>query len=135
MVKSADPPKPAPPVAIEALPVLTDPLVTLPAAPRPLSPLPPVATVQAQRRLKVKVPKPPRVQIRTEDVYAMIEEALSRIAASTPRQSPEVSVRGGSGLSQSRTPSDSRAGTRGQDLENAIERMEQRLRTAQHSKT
>jgi hypothetical protein len=99
-------------VAIEALPVLTDPLVTLPAAPGPLAPPASVSTIQAPRRLKVKVPKPPRVQIRTEDVYAMIEEALSRIAASTPRHAPEVFVRGGSGPSQSPTPSDSRAGTR-----------------------
>jgi len=135
IVKSADPPRPAPPVAIEALPTLAELSVTPAAAPRPLPPAPPVATAEAPRRPKLKHPPLPRVEIRTEDVYSMIEEAISRIAAGTVGQVPEVFVRGGSGPLQSPTLSDSRARTRNQDLQKAIEKMEQRLRTSPDRKT
>jgi hypothetical protein len=134
IVNSADAARPAPPVALESLPVLTQPLATPPAATRPLAPAPSVSTAHVPRRPKVKEPPLPRVQIRTEDVYAMIEEALSRIAPGTvglalPAAVPEVPVPEGTGPSPSPASSDARAQTGCQDLQKAIERMEQRLRT------
>jgi hypothetical protein len=57
------------------------------AAPDPLPPAPPQtlresADVSIDRRApKIKKPPPPRVQVRTEDVYAFIESTLARTSA------------------------------------------------------
>lgn len=65
---------------VEALPILTDTVnVAAPdAMPAPRSPLEPAIRTSAMR--KSKQPPLPRVEIRTEDVYMMIEAALTRIA-------------------------------------------------------
>ena len=84
IVASAEAPKPTPPVALDALPVLTEALVTPTALPTPIPTSRADSTVQARRRLKAKSPLP-RPEVRSEDVYAMIEEALSRITATTVR--------------------------------------------------
>ena len=72
-------PEPAPSAAVGALPVLTETLTVSEGGPSPAlrveeSP----SRVPAKK--KVKRPPPPRVEVKTEDVYAMIEAALSRIA-------------------------------------------------------
>jgi len=84
VVASAEASKPIPPVALDTLPVLTEPVVRSTAIPTAIPRTPADSTVQAPRRPKKKSPLP-RPEVRTDDVYAMIEEALSPIAARTVR--------------------------------------------------
>jgi hypothetical protein len=120
--------------AAEALPVLTEAL-TKPAG-HSISARPPeLGTANlALRKAKVARAPPPRLQVKTEDVYAMIEAALSRIAAATaarlsvaqPRELPSDIEPQRGALSQ-RKRFTSPVSTRGKSLEEAIDRMERRL--------
>jgi len=123
----------AAPAVVEALPVLTETLTD-----RDRVPVPPAALgamIRPPAKRKVKQPLP-RLEVRTEDVYTMIESALARIAV---RAAVEPMDRGESEpFASDRLPaakrehvpanqlSSSRA-TNGKNLQEAIERMERRL--------
>ena len=110
----------------ETLPVLTEPL-TLPAEsaipPRPTE-LRPV--LRSPGMAKVKRQPPPRHQVTLEDVYAMIEATLSRISTNALAKPPATLA---PLTCASSTP------TRGKKLEEAIERMEQRLKARQDQRS
>jgi hypothetical protein len=112
--------EPTAPAMIEALPILTETLAVPPTASPPVEATAPQPMIRAPRSRKAKRPPLPRLQIKTEDVYAMIEAALSRIAVRTAG-GPSLSAPSQPGARTSGTP------TRGRSLQEAIERMERRL--------
>jgi hypothetical protein len=82
-VQSLDSPLELPSVAAVNPPALVEPI----ASPAPLAVAVPVAASAAPappRARHVKKPPPPRIQIRTEDVYTLIETTLARTTASVP---------------------------------------------------
>jgi hypothetical protein len=140
----------AAPPAVEALPVLT---VTVPEGdPMAAVPVAHASVIHAPAKKKVKHPPLPRVEIRTEDVYAMIDAALARIAAGMavgpsdrdtvlaqahtrdrpptasglPKEPPTYSAPAATGPARPAIPVPPMS-ARGVDLERAIERMERRL--------
>jgi len=87
----------AAPAALQTLPVLSEILTVPERAPMPGTPVVPGSMSREPAKKKVKRPPPPRVEIRTEDVYAMIETTLSRIVmramAAASEQDPRQSWR------------------------------------------
>ena len=63
------------------MPVLTETPTEPEVDPLPARPVAQESTSRVPAKKKVKRAPPPRVEIRTEDVYAMIEAALARIVA------------------------------------------------------
>jgi hypothetical protein len=137
------PPAPADPAGIKALPILSE-VLTLPqGAPVPGAPVVAKSTTRVPGKKKVKRAPLPRVEIRTEDVYAMIETALSRIVSKDVTGSPEgldLPRSDGNDLAPQRQANDresdsaasahpGRNPVAGWSLREAIERMEQRLRS------
>jgi hypothetical protein len=141
---------PSVPAAVEPLPVLTE-TVIVPADEPIAAPIVNESSRPPAKK-KVKHPPLPRVEIKTEDVYAMIDAALTRIAAETPsgaseRETVLAQARAhDSRAAASGSPRESaghlppaetglarpttrvpQSSTRGADLERAIERMERRL--------
>ncbi len=141
---------PAVPASVETLPVLTEAVILPDAEPMPTPPVAQVSRVPGKK--KIKHAPLPRVEVKTEDVYAMIETALSRIVSKatsatgdTREEDPRELVRSDDqGLVTQQPVKDracdlpprpdsglqaSHASARGRGLQEAIERMERRLRT------
>ena len=137
------PPAPADPAGIEALPILSEVLSLPEGAPMPGAPVVAKSTTRVPGKKKVKRAPLPRVEIRTEDVYAMIETALSRIVSKDVTGSPEgldLPRSDGNDLAPQRQANErafdtaasanpGSAPVAGWSLREAIERMEQRLRS------
>jgi hypothetical protein len=129
--------EPAAPAVVEALPILTETVIVPGCDPVPAPPGALGSTIRAPAKRKVKRPPIPRVEIKTEDVYAMIESALARIAVRTApdpvdRDESELFANdrlpaGKRGQLPAMQPSSSRAPSNGKSLQEAIERMERRL--------
>jgi hypothetical protein len=143
---------PSVPAAVEPLPVLTETVIVPEGDPMPAVPTVHASMVQAPAKKKVKHPPLPRVEIKTEDVYAMIDAALARITAGMAlgnydhdtvlsqarahdrpptasgrlKEPVTYSVPAATGLARPAIPVPT-ASARGVDLERAIERMERRL--------
>jgi len=125
----------AAPAVIEALPVLTETVTVTNRDPVPVPPAALGAMIRPPAKRKVKQPLP-RLEVRTEDVYAMIESALARIAVRAavepmdPGESEPFASDRVPAAKREHVPanqlSSSRA-TNGKNLQEAIERMERRL--------
>ncbi len=132
IVKSASPTPSDAAIETDAPPVLTEALATPPSArlPHPASVFAPID--RAPGRPKVKNPPLPRLQVTTADVYAMIEQALSRIAAravseARPAEGLDAAVQGFGRAAVLPSAGGSGARMHGNDLRSAIEKMERRL--------
>jgi len=133
--------KPAPPAAVEALPVLSEILAVPEGDSMPVAVVPEPKR-EAPAKKQIKYPRP-RVEIRTEDVYAMIETALSRIAGKAIAASTDEDARAlwrddGTELVPPQQIADreldpatdpSPGPASGRRLQEAIERLEERLRS------
>ena len=140
------------PAAVEVLPVLTETLTVPVSDPIAARPAASESVSRAPAKRKVKHPPLPRVEVKTEDVYAMIDASLARIAAAlaigpsdreiapaqaraherppTASEPPKAATT--SVAAAQRTPAKpptaaSDGSARGVELERAIERMERRL--------
>jgi hypothetical protein len=127
---SAPIPERAPPMAPDALPVLTEPVIA-PAARSATRPAEHAPALRSTGRLKVKREPLPRREVTVEDVYTMIGTALSRIRAPneppcSPPEQREESLLYADGAVEPILV-DSSAATGSTYLRRAIERMERRL--------
>jgi len=121
--------EPAGPTVVEALPVLNQTVTVSDRVPVPAPPAGLGSMIQAPAKRKFKQP-PFRLEIRTEDVYAMIESSLARIAMARAVDPIDrfTKDRLPDGMQLPAKPSSAfRAPTNGKNLQEAIEKMERRL--------
>ena len=117
---------------IEAVPILTEPLTPPAESAMPARPAEVRLVLRSPGVIKVKRQPLPRREVTLEDVYAMIEAALSRITTNTSDALPVDQRKEPASFCKptgtfAPLPAASSTPTRGKPLEEAIERMERRL--------